>query len=128
LDLFIRCAGYANASWIGQAFQPSSDVYTVSVNSPSLLDHITDADTDTEFHFLGIWKVCVSHLHFLLVLHRELHSIHHPGKLDKKTISRSVPHLSLMEFHKPVHLLPVGCQSSDRVPVVLSHHAAVALD
>src|SRR5271157_5544401 len=37
LDVFIRTTGYANASGVGQTLQPSSYVYTVPVDSPSVL-------------------------------------------------------------------------------------------
>jgi hypothetical protein len=79
--------GDEDPAWVGQGFDPSSDVDTVAVEVVALDNHIAEIDADAQFDTVIASDGNVPPGHCLLDLDRAAHPIDYAGELHQHSIA-----------------------------------------
>jgi hypothetical protein len=83
----LNTGGHANASGLGQTFQPSRDVHPVTENVAVLHNDIAHVDAHSKFDALFEGDLCIALGHRGLNLSRTPHGIDNTGELDQQAIT-----------------------------------------
>src|SRR5512136_1922505 len=128
LNLLVGTFGDADATWLGQAFQPCRDVYSISVNRIPFLDYIPKINPDAKLHPPVLRQQGILRPKHLLDLHPTLHRIHHTSELSENIVSVGSHHPAPVLLDDAPHHLFVYVQGSERPLLILSHETTVTLN
>ena len=85
--VLLNTGGYANASGLGQTFQPSRDVHPVTEDVVVLHNDVALVNADTELDAIVARCNGISLTHLVLPLGRTPQGINHTGKFDQEAIT-----------------------------------------
>src|SRR5215813_15280438 len=85
-------SGNANASGIGQFFEPRRDVHTVAIDVISVDDDIADIDSDSKHDRLVVGNLQVALCNTALNGDRAFHGVDRAGELDQGAVAHEFHH------------------------------------
>jgi hypothetical protein len=85
--VLLNAGGHANASRLGQTFQPGRDIHSVTEDVVVLHHDVALVNADTELYAIVDRCSGISLTHTVLPLGRTAQCIYHTGKLDQQAIT-----------------------------------------
>jgi hypothetical protein len=121
-------SGNANATWISQAFNPGSYVYTVAVDPIILVKDIPQIDSYAKFHATIVWQFAIFCFQCALNFNGTIYGIQGSAELSEDVITGCINDTSVMRFNQFGNDFPICSNGVDRVFVIVAHQLAVAFD
>src|SRR4051794_3541032 len=129
IDLIKNLAGNAYAAARCNAFEPGSNVDSISEDIAFILDDVADIDSYAEFDTPVRGNACVSAYHPTLNFDRTLHGFDGARKLYQHAVASCLDQAAPMRFELVIdQLSAVRLQSGKRAFLVLAHKSRIAGD
>ena len=121
-NLVVELPGNADASRLGEGFQPCCDVHPVTIEVVALHDHVPKIQPYPELHLVLSGHLVVAVPHVLLEFHRRHDSVHRTGELCDHRVSGTPEDASVVGLDGLVGDSTADFEVAQRAILILAHH------